>query len=51
MSRSDGTFILVATYPDEQAAREDPVVQEFARMLHAEVGEVRALDPHDGDES
>jgi DNA polymerase III subunit gamma/tau len=35
----------------EQAAREDPVVQEFARMLHAEVGEVRALDTHDGDES
>ncbi len=29
MSRSDGTFILVATYPDEQAAREDyQVVKE-----------------------
>ena len=29
MSRSDGTFILVATYPDEQAARDDyQVVKE-----------------------
>jgi uncharacterized membrane protein len=29
MSRSDGTFILVATYPDEQTAREDyQVVKE-----------------------
>jgi uncharacterized membrane protein len=29
MSKSDGTFILVATYPDEQAAREDyQVVKE-----------------------
>jgi DNA polymerase III gamma/tau subunit len=35
----------------EQAARQDPVVQEFARMLNAEVAEVRALDTHDGDES
>lgn len=31
----------------ERAAREDPVVQEFARMLKAEVAEVRALDPGD----
>lgn len=35
----------------EQAAREDPVVQEFARILKAEVTEVRPLDPQDTDES
>jgi hypothetical protein len=35
----------------EQAAREDPVVQEFARMLKAEVADVRALDAPDADES
>lgn len=33
MSRSDGTFILVATYPDEQAARED---YEVVKEAHAE---------------
>lgn len=33
MSRSDGTFILVATYPDEEAARED---YEVVREAHAE---------------
>jgi hypothetical protein len=35
----------------EQAAREDPVVQEFARMLKAEVADVRALEAQDADES
>ncbi len=35
----------------EQAAREDPVVQEFARMLNAEVSDVRPLKPPDADES
>ncbi len=33
MSRSDGTFILVATYPDEQAARED---YQIVKNAHAE---------------
>ncbi|MGI9007694.1 MAG: DUF1269 domain-containing protein [Streptosporangiaceae bacterium] len=33
MSRSDGTFILVATYPDEQAARED---YQVVKEAHAE---------------
>lgn len=33
MSRSDGTFILVATYPDEQAARED---YEVVKEAHSE---------------
>ena len=33
MSRSDGTFILVATYPDEQAARED---YQLVKEAHAE---------------
>lgn len=31
----------------EKAAREDPVVKEFARMLKTEVAEVRALDTDD----
>ena len=34
----------------EQAAREDPVVQEFARMLKAEVADVRPLDPQEADD-
>ena len=34
----------------EQAAREDPVVQELARMLNAEVAEVRPLDPPETDD-
>jgi uncharacterized membrane protein len=33
MSRSDGTFILVATYPDELAARED---YEVVKEAHKE---------------
>ncbi|HEX8981845.1 MAG TPA: DNA polymerase III subunit gamma/tau [Ktedonobacterales bacterium] len=32
----------------EQTAREDPVVQELARMLKTEVADVRALDEQDG---
>jgi uncharacterized membrane protein len=32
MSKSDGTFILVATYPDERAARED---YEVVKEAHA----------------
>ncbi|HEU5344094.1 MAG TPA: DNA polymerase III subunit gamma/tau [Ktedonobacterales bacterium] len=35
----------------EQAAREDPVVQEFARILKAEVTEVRPLEPQDADDA
>jgi hypothetical protein len=34
----------------EQAARQDPVVQEFAKMLKAEVADVRALDAHESHE-
>lgn len=34
----------------EQVAREDPVVQEFTRMLNAEVAEVRALEPDEPDD-
>jgi hypothetical protein len=34
----------------EQVAREDPVVQEFTRMLNAEVAEVRALEPEEPDD-
>ncbi len=33
----------------EQTAREDPVVQELARMLKTEVADVRALDQEDAD--
>ncbi len=34
----------------EKAAREDPVVKEFTRLLKAEVVEVRALDAEDAHE-
>src|SRR5258706_13234809 len=37
MSKSDGTFILVATYPDERAAREDYQVVKEAHA-HGLVG-------------
>jgi uncharacterized membrane protein len=37
MSKSDGTFILVATYPDERAAREDYQVVKEAHA-HGVVG-------------
>ena len=33
MSKSDGTFILVATYPDERAARDDYQVVKDAHTL------------------
>lgn len=53
VAASDGHSAAPAksTADIERAAREDPVVQEFARMLKAEVVDVRPLDSHkDGDE-